>query len=67
MVVEAVRYEPVSTKNSLVTGKITGNLPIFGAQTDHRPRGKRLCRTTFPRISLQKLTGEKIELTGKRN
>jgi hypothetical protein len=32
MVVCAVRYEPVSTCNSLLTGKLTGNFAILGPQ-----------------------------------
>jgi hypothetical protein len=32
MVVCAVRYEPVSTCNSLLTGKLTGNFAILGRQ-----------------------------------
>src|SRR5258705_6772582 len=32
MVVCAVRYEPVSTCNSLLTGKLTGNFTFLGPQ-----------------------------------
>ncbi len=32
MVVCAVRYEPVSTSNSLLTGKLTGNFAILSPQ-----------------------------------
>jgi hypothetical protein len=32
LVVRAVRYEPVSTSNSLLTGKLTGNFAILSHQ-----------------------------------
>jgi hypothetical protein len=45
VVVEAARIEPVSTPNSLLTGKLTGNFADSGSQGDFsRPVGQSIQR-----------------------
>ncbi len=57
MVADAVRYEPVSGGNSLLTGKLTGNFAILGLRSQFRCT-KPLCCSDFLRNSLRKLTGK---------
>jgi hypothetical protein len=57
VVVCAARYEPVSTCNSLLSGKLTGNFAIFGLLEAISVR-KALCRSHFSANSLRKLTGK---------
>jgi len=54
---DAVRYEPVSGGNSLLTGKLTGNFAILGLRSQFRCT-KPLCCSDFLRNSLRKLTGK---------
>ena len=55
MVVCAVRYEPVSDDNSLLTGKFTGNLAILD-----RSRRQAITETAVRQRLIEQFPGRKI-------
>jgi hypothetical protein len=64
VVVWAVRYKPVSTGNSLLSGKLTGNAAIWRLSEAKSGR-KAPVPQRFPGKTLQKLTGKLFSITGK--
>jgi hypothetical protein len=70
MVVCAVRYEPVSTCNSLLTGKLTGNFAILGPQKPislHETTVLQRLFTKFPtQINRENILKNREFLSGNR-
>ena len=68
MVVCAVRYEPVSGGNSLLTGKLTGNFAILGLQKPislHETTVLQRLFTKFPRQVIRENILKNREISGK--
>ena len=70
MVVCAVRYEPVSGGNSLLTGKLTGNFAILGPQKPislHETTVLQRLFTKFPtQINRENILKNREFLSGNR-
>jgi hypothetical protein len=70
MVVCAVRYEPVSACNSLLTGKLTGNFAILGPQKPislHETTVLQRLFTKFPtQINRENILKNREFLSGNR-
>jgi len=70
MVVCAVRYEPVSGGNSLLTGKLTGNFAILGPQKPislHEATVLQRLFTKFPtQINRENILKNREFLSGNR-